>query len=170
MTGDRSAQFSLYNLYSKAMYNVSYRILGDEDEACDVLQEAFVSAFENLGSYRWESSFGAWLKRIVINKALNQIKRRSVGLLPWEDHLDDRREEEDDYMDEEELALSVETVKAAIQELPRGFKMVLSLYLIEGYDHREISEILGITESTSKSQYKRAKDKLKRVLKEQVGI
>jgi RNA polymerase sigma factor (sigma-70 family) len=159
--GDRSAHYQLYKLYSKAMYNVSYRITGSEEDAEDALQEAFISAFKNLESYRADATFGAWLKRIVVNKSINVLKKRKHELIP-EDEPWDRAEEEPpgDYKEE----LTVERVKRAIEALPDGYRSVLSLYLLEGYDHQEIGEILGISESTSKSQLNRAKAKLREQL------
>ena len=159
--GDRDAHFRLYKLYSRAMYNVSYRIVGNEEDAEDALQEGFISAFRNLESYRADASFGAWLKRIVVNKAINIVKRRRHELIP---------EDEDwDVADVEEVVeykedFTVDRVKKAIEQLPDGYRTVLSLYLLEGYDHQEIAEIMGITESTSKSQLNRAKSKLRELL------
>ncbi|WP_421764623.1 RNA polymerase sigma factor [Ekhidna sp.] len=163
---DRSAQFEIYKLYNKAMFNTALRIMGDKDDAEDVLQEAFVSAFQKLDSYREDASFGAWLKRIVINKALNQVQRIKKDLMLAEDIKEDVSEYEPDNA---EPNYTVDQIKSAINELPTGFRTVLSLYLFEGYDHKEISEILGITESTSKSQYKRAKDKLKMIVRQEVN-
>ncbi|WP_370089503.1 RNA polymerase sigma factor [Ekhidna sp.] len=163
---DRSAQFEIYKLYNKAMYNTALRITGNDSDAEDVLQDAFVSAFQNLSSYREDASFGAWLKRIVINKALNQVQRIKKDLML----ADNIKEEVSEYEPEKtEPTYTVEQVKRAMNELPSGFRTVLSLYLFEGYDHKEISEILGITESTSKSQYKRAKDKLKMIVTQEVN-
>lgn len=148
------------------MFNTALRITGNENEAEDVLQEAFVSAFQNLQGYREDASFGAWLKRIVINKALNQVHRVKKDLMLAED----MKEQVDDLESEKtEAPYTVEQVKAAIKSLPTGFRTVLSLYLFEGYDHGEISNILNISESTSKSQYKRAKDKLKLIIKQKVN-
>lgn len=158
--GDQDAHFRLYKLYARAMYNVGYRITGNEDDAEDVLQEAFVSAFRNLDRYRGDSTFGAWLKRIVVNKSINVIKKRRVDVLAQESDLDVAEEEEVHYRPE----LSVETVKRCMEQLPDGYRAVLSLYLLEGYDHEEIAGILGVTESTSKSQLNRAKRKLKELL------
>lgn len=164
--GNRSAQFEIYKLYNKAMFNTALRITGNESEAEDVLQEAFVSAFQHLSNYRGDASFGAWLKRIVINKSLNHVQKVKKDLMLAEDI----REEVQEYEPEvTEPTYSVDQVKRAMNALPSGFRTVLSLYLFEGYDHKEISEILGITESTSKSQYKRAKDKLKMIIKEEVN-
>ncbi len=148
------------------MFNTALRITGNEDDAADVLQDAFVSAFQNLNSYREDASFGAWLKRIVINKALNQVQRIKRDLMLAENIKEDASEFEPEKT---EPSYTVDQVKRAMNELPSGFRTVLSLYLFEGYDHKEISEILGITESTSKSQYKRAKDKLKMIVTQEVN-
>lgn len=159
--GDQDAHFQLYKLYAKAMYNVGYRITGDEEEAQDVLQEAFISAFRNLEHYRGDASFGAWLKRIVINKAINMLQKRKYERIPEDDHWDIAEEE---TSPEYEGDLTVERVKRGIEALPDGYRSVLSLYLLEGYDHQEIATIMGISESTSKSQLNRAKNKLRELL------
>ena len=157
MDHDEIAQYELYQLYHKAMYNTALRIVGDREEAEDVLQEAFISAFNNIHSYRGDATFGAWLKRITVNKALTVIrkKEREAVMLADVDQADQVEEStvESDY--------SVAEVKEAIMKLPTGFRTVLTLYLLEGYDHKEISQIMEIAESTSKTQYKRAKEKLK---------
>lgn len=159
--GDREAHYQLYKMYSRSMYNVSYRITGREEDAEDALQEAFISAFKNLSSYRADATFGAWLKRIVVNKSINVLKRRKHELMPDDDEWDVvETEPAGDYREE----LTIDRVKKAIEELPDGYRSVLSLYLLEGYDHQEIAEILGITESTSKSQLNRAKGKLREKL------
>lgn len=162
---DSSAQFELYKLYNKAMFNTALRITGEQTDAEDALQEAFISAFKNLDSYRGDAAFGAWLKRIVINKSLSLVQRSKKDLMianeSDEGEMIDLPEEVN-----QEPNYSVESIKSAMKDLPTGFRTVLSLYLFEGYDHQEISEIMGITESTSKSQYKRAKDKLKKILVE----
>jgi RNA polymerase sigma factor (sigma-70 family) len=159
--GDQAAHHSLYKLYARAMYNVGYRIVRDEEEAQDVLQEAFVSAFKNLDSYRGDSTFGSWLKRIVVNKALNAVSRRKFEPIPENEDWDIAEPETDVVYRGE---LTVDRVKQSIAQLPDGYRNVLSLYLIEGYDHQEIAEIMGFTESTSKSQLNRAKAKLRELL------
>jgi RNA polymerase sigma factor (sigma-70 family) len=158
--GDREACFQLYRLYSKAMYNVGFRITGDEDEAQDVLQESFISAFRNLDKYRGDAAFGAWLKRIVINKAVNALNKKRHERIPDEEEWDVPETENEVPYD----VLTVDRVRNGIDQLPDGYRSVLSLYLIEGYDHEEIGEILGISESTSKSQLNRAKAKLRELL------
>jgi RNA polymerase sigma factor (sigma-70 family) len=162
--GERKAQFELYQQYAKAMYNVCLRITNHETEAEDVLQEAFVLAFRKISDFRGESTIGAWLKRIVVNTAINEVRKRRMELAP----LDNLRTKEDDTEivreSEENVFYKVEQVKKAIRELPDGFRVVISLYLLEGYEHHEIAEILGISVSTSKSQYLRAKAKLREIL------
>lgn len=163
--GDREAHYRVYKLYARSMYNVSYRITGSEADAEDALQDAFISAFSNLDSYRAEATFGAWLKRIVVNKSINILKKRRPEWLP-ENEAEEVAEQDDALPYREEL--TVERVKQAIEELPDGYRSVLSLYLLEGYDHQEIAGILGITASTSKSQLNRAKGKLRESLNKRI--
>lgn len=163
--GDREAHYKLYKLYSRSMFNVSYRILGREEDAEDALQEAFISAFRNLNHYRGDATFGAWLKRIVVNKAINILKKKRIETFPDDEHWDVAEAEEPVEYKE---GLTIDRVKNAIHQLPDGYRSVLSLYLLEGYDHQEIAEIMSISESTSKSQLNRAKNKLKELLTVQV--
>ena len=156
--GSSKAQFRLYDQYSKAMYNLAYRILNNREDAEDILQEAFVECFRNIDSFRFESTFGAWLKKIIVNKCLNHIKKKKIDLTLCET-LPPVIYEED-----EEVKYETEKIFKSIEMLPDGYRIILTLYLIEGYDHSEISQILGITESTSKSQYSRAKEKLRSIL------
>lgn len=164
---DSTAQFEIYKLYNKAMFNTALRITGEQPDAEDVLQEAFVSAFQNLNSYRADAAFGAWLKKIVINKALNHVQKSKRDLMIADESGADVVDES--YAEDAEPNYSVVAIKRAMNDLPTGFRTVLSLYLFEGYDHKEISEILNISESTSKTQYKRAKDKLKTIIKTEVN-
>ncbi|MEQ8472265.1 MAG: RNA polymerase sigma factor [Marinoscillum sp.] len=164
--GDEIAQYDIYRLYSKAMYNTALRICGSKEEAEDVLQEAFLSAFRSIASYREEATFGAWLKRIVVNKSITALKRNQKETIMMEEVHDTFQEYSETEFNEPEL--SVQRIREGMNQLPNGFRSVLSLYLFEGYDHKEIAEIMGITESTSKSQYKRAKDKLKTILEKEV--
>src|SRR5687768_11214934 len=128
--GDRNAHYRIYKLYARSMYNVSYRITGREEDAEDALQEAFISAFKNLESYRGDATFGAWLKRIVVNKSINVLKKRRHELMTDDEQWDVAGEEATgDYKEE----LTVDRVKKAIGELPDGYRTVLSLYLLEGY-------------------------------------
>jgi len=156
--GSRKAQFEIYRLYYKTMYNTALRITGDSLEAEDVMQEAFLKAFTRLDSYRGEVAFGAWLKKIVINRALDAVKLKKAVI-----SLDDSGRKidlEDDPADEQIPDLTPEQVRSAIMELPEGYRIVLSLFLLEGYDHEEISGILGISNATSRTQYHRARKRL----------
>ena len=162
--GNQKAQYQLYRLYSKAMFNICHRIMNNREEAEDLLQESFCDAFTKLDSFRYESSFGTWLKRIVINKCINWIHKRKIKLV-FPEELDEsvlKTENEVDYGD---ISMNVTKIHQAIGLLPDGYRIIFSLYALEGYDHTEISEIMGISESTSKSQYLRAKERIKKILK-----
>ena len=159
--GDQKAQFRLYKLYYKPMYSVCMRLINQADEAEDIMQEAFLNAFRNIDTYRGEVSFGAWLKRIVINRSLDHLKKKKLKL----EEINDKTAQIADYQMEMK-EVNVEVIKNAIQQLPDGYRVVLSLFLIEGYDHEEISQILGITNSNSRTQFLRAKNKLRELLKD----
>ena len=160
LEGDRKAQFSLYDRYCKAMLNTSYRVLKNRELAEDAIQEAFIEVFSRLSSFRGESTIGAWIKRIVINKSINQLKKEDLK----QESLSENPEPWENENDKGELAYSPSEINEAILSLPTGFRTVFSLYLLEGYDHKEISSILDISESTSKTQYKRAKEKVRSIL------
>jgi RNA polymerase sigma-70 factor (ECF subfamily) len=164
-SGNRQAQYELYRLYSKAMFNICLRMMNDREEAEDMLQESFSEAFKRLGSFRFESTFGAWLKRIVVNRCINEIRKKKAELEYFEDM--SPFEGGAEPADEPDPGLSVERIRQAMQQLPKGSRMIFSLYLLEGYDHEEISGILNISESNSKTQYMRAKQRIREILKTQ---
>ena len=160
--GDTQAQFELYKLYFKPMYTVCMQMVGNAVEAEDVMQEAFLKAFTKIDTYEGVVSFGAWLKKIVINRSLDHLKKRKVKF----------EELNEKIPDEEPVTLVIseikmEQLKKAIQRLPDGYRVVLSLYLLEGYDHEEIAQILGITNVSSRSQFLRAKLKLRDMLQKE---
>lgn len=163
--GNRDSQYDLYRRYSKAMYNICLRMLGTKMDAEDVLQSAFVDVFRNLKSFRGDSTIGAWIKRIVINNCLNHIKKNKV-------FIEDISENEHNIEEEssEKVKYDIEAIHKAIMQLPEGYRAVLNLYLLEGYSHDEISGILDISISTSKSQYSRAKKKLKEIIKSRENL
>lgn len=137
-------------------------MLGNEMEAEDVMQEAFLKALTRIDTYEGKVSFGAWLKKIVINRSLDHLKKRKVKF----EELNEKIPEEECFS----LSISeiqVEQLKKAIMKLPDGYRVVLSLYLLEGYDHEEIAEILGISNVSSRSQYMRAKQKLRQMVKKE---
>jgi len=162
--GDRTAQRALYERYAKAMFNISLRMMGNRMEAEDMLQESMVDVFTKLDSYRGEATIGSWIKRIVINNCINTLRKRKVNFTTIEDY----HEPIDLYSSGEEqlkaAPCSADKIRSAIMELPTGYRTVCSLYMIEGYDHQEIAGILGISESTSKTQYHRGKRRLKEYL------
>jgi len=159
--GDQSAQFEIYRLYYKSMYNSSLRIVGIPEEAEDIMQESFLAAFRKLKYYTGDVSFGAWLKKIVINRSLDVLRKRKVlfeelhAELPVEDEIQSAVE-----------PITIEEIKTAINLLSDGYRTILSLILLEGYDHEEVSEILGIKNVTSRTQYSRARQKLRDILEE----
>jgi len=158
---DKEAQFSVYKLYYRSMYNTSLRIVNHTDDAEDIMQESFLTAFQKLGSYKGEVSFGIWLKRIVVNRSLDYLRKRRVEF--EEVQADFQVSVEDE---EQEEQFTAEEVKEAIFRLPDGYRTILSLLLLEGYDHEEVSEILGISNVTSRTQYCRAKQRLRELLTE----
>ena len=158
--GDQKAQFQIYKLYYKAMYNTSLRIVNDSMEAEDIMQESFLSAFEKIDMYSGTVSFGAWLKKIVINRSLDALSRRKAIFEDIESHTGISDDSIYDTARNEEIDSKVAEVKEAIEKLPDGYRVILSLYLLEGYDHDEIAEILKISSSTSRSQLSRARQKL----------
>ena len=159
--GNTKAQYQLYQLYAKAMYNICYRMMNNREEAEDMLQESFSEAFMKLDTFRQESAFGAWIKRITVNRCINALKRRKAELILVE-NLPELVTDDDNQ--EEIPGLSVERIEQAMTLLPEGYRIIFSLYLLEGYDHAEISQIMEISEATSKSQYSRAKRRIKEIL------
>ena len=161
--GSRKAQLKLYELYSKAMYSIALRLLNNREDANDVLQDAFTEAFRKIETFRFDSTFGAWLKKIIINRCINELNRRNTLVnyledLPNEINIPDESWKYDYETKSEE---TVKLIRKAMEILPDGSKTIFSLYLLEGYDHTEIAQILNISESTSKSQFMRAKNKIK---------
>ena len=139
-------------------------MLNRAEAAEDVLQNSFVDFFTKLHTFKGDSSVGAWLKRICINNCISYLKKRRIRLVEMEDrHIGIA----DTCFDDSAVGgLNVKAVNAALQQLSDGYRTVFSLYCLEGYDHQEIADIMGIAESTSKSQYSRAKAKLRTILGE----
>ena len=162
--GDRRAQFEIYRLYFKSMYNTSLRIVRDPQEAEDIMQESFLSAFVKINTYSGKVSFGAWLRKIVINNSLDALKKKRLLTKELDEDINEKTGIEEET-DEDFTNIKIEDIMEAVHELPDGYRVVLSLKLFEGYDHDEIAEILGISSSSSRSQFTRAKQKLILVLK-----
>jgi RNA polymerase sigma factor (sigma-70 family) len=165
--GDPQSFQQLYRQYSKAMYNTSLRIVNNTADAEDVLQESFLDAFRSLHDFHYRSTFGAWLKKIVINKSINILRKRKNDFVDMES-TELQAVTDDNPVNEEEIQYKVEEIKRMITRLPDGYRAVLSLYLLEGYDHEEISQILNISHNTVRTQYVRAKQKLLTIIKQGV--
>ncbi len=160
--GDEQAMHQLYDQYAKAMLNTAYRILNNVEDAEDVLQESFINVFTRLHQYNYQSSFGAWVKRIVVNRSIDELKKKQRSLVLTQNEANEpeftlENEKENNFVLNDKLDL----VYKALHALPDGYRTVFSLYMLEGYDHNEIAEILNIGVSTSISQLSRAKQKIK---------
>lgn len=157
---DRRAQKELYDRYSRAMYTAAYRITGDFDQANDVLQEGFLKIFQKIHTFRGESTVGAWIKVIIVRTALTNVKREPVvESLPPNFN--------DEQIDWGQHELDIDYLEKAIQRLPSGYRSVFLLVEVEGYSHKEVAEMLGITQGTSKSQLFYAKKKLREFLSQE---
>lgn len=159
LSHDRRAQHTLYERYSKAMYTAAYRITGDFGLAGEALQDAFLQVFRHLADFQGRSTLGAWIKTIVVRTAVRKAERRP----PLPDELDMRKDP--GHIDWSGSGLDIEYLEKAILSLPDGYRAVFVLAEIEGYTHREIGELLGISEGTSKSQLWGAKKKLQTMLR-----
>ena len=161
--GEQRAQLEIYNKYYKAMYNTALRIVNDAPEAEDVMQEAFIKAFSKLHTFEGKSTFGAWLKRIVVNLSISSVNKRSrYEQVSYQDQFRNELQDEDGIDLEENAQNSqVQQILRAMQELKENYRIVLSLHLIEGYDYDEICEILNITSANCRTTISRAKESLR---------
>ncbi|MCK5637182.1 MAG: RNA polymerase sigma factor [Flavobacteriaceae bacterium] len=172
--GDQPAQFEIYKLYYKAMYNTAVRIVKDSFEAEDVMQEAFLNAFTKLDSFKGEVTFGAWLKRIVINRCLTQIKKNSRLEEVKLEVVDGKLSDEDDEIDIDDKmdysSLKAKEIINVIGNLKENYRNALTLSLIEGYDNEEIAEIMKITDENCRTTISRAKNKLRKLLSDSIVL
>jgi len=160
------AQMEIYRLYYQAMFNVSYRIVNGFEDAEDVMQEAFIKAFKNIHKYSYKSTFGAWLKRIVINESLNQIRKEKK--VKWDISAITNEEETEEECDFSRL--KAEKIVEAMSLLNNRYRVLMNLHFIEGYDYEEIQEITGITYGNLRTLFSRAKKSLKIILEKEYGI
>jgi len=158
--GDSKAQMKIYQLYYKPMYHVSLRILGDSMEAEDVMQESFLVAFKNISTVEINTGFGGWLKKIVINRSLDALRKKKNNVELMAEIPDDVSSDQTYELEEVSTEENVTRIRRALDRLPEKYRIVLSLSLFEGYDHEEIGQILGVTPSTSRAQLSRGKQKL----------
>nr|WP_321222889.1 RNA polymerase sigma factor [uncultured Psychroserpens sp.] len=159
--GDEKAMMQIYDAYCGAMFQISCRYLCDED-AKDAMQESFIKAFAKLESYQPEFTFGSWLKKIVINHCIDQLKKKRLKFAETE-VANLNIEDDNDWTFSSEI--SKQQIIDAIETLDNKYKIVVQLYLIEGYDHEEISSILEIPTKTSRTHLRRGKLKLRELLK-----
>jgi RNA polymerase sigma factor (sigma-70 family) len=160
--GNHSAQTELYSRYHRGMFTVCKRILNHSAEAEDAMQEAFIAAFKQLDSFKGEVSFGSWLKKIAVNRSIDTLRKRKIQY----DDLSKIPDQSEDYNEPFYHEITPDMIKLAISKLQDNYRIVLSLFLLEGYDHDEIAVILKISNGSSRIIYHRAKEKLKNALQE----
>nr|WP_299345892.1 RNA polymerase sigma factor [Allomuricauda sp.] len=160
---NRRAQMQLYRQYCDGMFAVAMRFLKNPDDAEDVLQESFIKAFQRIDQFRGDVTFGAWLKRIVVNGSIDFLKSKQQRTVELNEGYMHVAEDEDWNFDDR---ISLERVKDAIEELPDKYRYVVQLFFVEGYDHSEISEILKISETASRTRLLRGKSMLREMLKD----
>jgi len=156
------AQMQLYDNYCDAMFTIALRYVKDSFVAEDLIQEAFIKVFKNIQNYKGEVTIGAWIKKIVINQSIDYLKKKRIELVSIEER-ELQVADTNDWNVNTEATMTV--ITKLIDSLPEKYKVVLNLYLIEGYDHQEIAQVLNITEVNSRSQLMRGKNKLKSELK-----
>ena len=156
------AQMQLYDMYCDAMFIIAQRYVKDSFVAEDQMQDAFIKVFKNIKNFKGEVTIGAWIKRIVINQCIDYLKKKRIELVSIDEAKLTIADENDWNVNEE---VTINSISSAINNLPEKYKIVLNLYLIEGYDHQEIAQVLKITEVNSRSQLMRGKNKLKSQLK-----
>lgn len=158
------AQLKLYELYAKRLYITCFRIIGNTHEAEEAMQDAFLKIFTRINQYDHEKNFEVWMHRIAVNTAIDYVRRQALIMEELEENLPEIEEEEN--TGEEEIALSVAKIKEGIQRLAPGYRLILTLYLFEGYDMEEIASILQVKPTTIRTQYMRGKNKLVELIKE----
>ena len=164
---DREAQFEIYKIYYRQMYNTSLRIVNNTAEAEDIMQESFLDAFRKIGDYTGQGDFGGWLRRIVVNNSLDTLKKRRPEV-ELDENYSGMTDEEDDAT--ANIEYRIEEIRKAISLLPDSYRIIISLFLLEGYDHEEIAQILNISYGASRTRFSRARQKLLSVLSEQRTI
>jgi len=164
--GDQPSQAWLYRQYSKAMFNICTRMTGNLSDAEDLLQESFMIAFRNLKQLKEPAQFGGWLKRIVVNECIRFCKKNTYQTA-WDEHWDETLSNEEP---EWWQTVDIKMVHREIKNLPDGCRQVFNLYVLEDYSHKDIASHLGISESTSKSQYHRARQLLKERITKQIQV
>ena len=167
LQGDQKAQRALFDKFSRKMMSVCMRYLAEREEAEDVLQDGFVKVFSHLESFKREGSFEGWIRRTMINTSLDYLRKKKAM------YIDTDISEAEFLAGEDEKVVGkmrVEELMKLIQEMPQGYRTVFNLYAIEGYTHQEIADELGVTESTSKTQFRKARTYLMKIIGERENI
>ncbi|WP_112379025.1 RNA polymerase sigma factor [Flagellimonas maritima] len=172
LKGKQSAQMEIYNRYYKAMYNISFRIVKNSAEAEDVMQESFLNAFTKLHTFKGDVTFGAWLKRIVINNSIYHYKKQKKAKAVDLDEVLYKVEDNDGVSLNHNgyTELKAQKVMETMKNLKDNYRISLTLHLIEGYDYEEISEIMNISYANCRTTVSRAKESLRRKLNANVGL
>lgn len=166
----REAQRILYERYSRKMYSICLRYSSDQADAQDLLQDGFMKVFANIGSFQDKGSFEGWLKRIFINLALENLRKKK-SIVQTSDDIQNLPDIVDDSTEDEQMyKISENELLKMIQGMPHGYSTVFNLYAIEDYSHKEIADMLGISEGTSRSQYVRARQLLQNKVKEYINV
>lgn len=165
LKGDRKSQNLLFQQFGPMMLSVCMRYLKQKETAEDILINSFFKVFDKIGTYKSKGSFEGWIKRIVINECLMEIRRKKSQYLTIS--LDETFVEPEVMYDK---TLEYEDIVSLLKELPDGYRTVFNLYVMEGYKHREIAEMLGISVNTSKSQLILARRKLQKMIKKKYSI
>ena len=161
---DNRCQKKIYENFSPKMYGVCLRYMNSREEAQDVLQDGFVKAFNKISSFHFEGSFEGWLRRIIVNTALEQLRRNKNK---FEERFDEGKQDYSSVRNEAEVKIEVDELLKALQKLALGYRTVFNLYVIEGFTHAEIASQLNISEATSKSQLSRARVLLQHIIQQQ---
>lgn len=165
-TNNKNAQFEIYKLYNKAMFNISYRIVNQQDIAEDVMQESFLAAFTKLNSFSGNVTFGSWLKKIVVNNSITALQKKNKYIFTNVEDNKDVKLVEEENSNEEFKNLKVDKVVQAMKKLKEDYRIILSLHYIEGYDLEEITDILKITYENCRTKLSRAKESLRQKINE----
>jgi RNA polymerase sigma factor (sigma-70 family) len=168
LAGNRRDQELLYRRHASKLYAVCLQYSGNNEEARDILQEGFIKIFENLGNFKYEGSFEGWIRRITVNTALEKYRSRTS--LYRVDDIDQVPEQDAEPDNQDYAGLEAADLLEIIRELPPKYRMVFNLFAIEGYSHKEISDMMNISEGTSKSNLSRARTILQKRVETFTGI
>lgn len=149
---------AVYNMYKNMMFNACLRIVRSNHDAEDIVQESFIKGFQKIEQLKEETNFGAWLKRIVVNASLDFIRKKKKE--QWIEESQNIEVKEEEFTIEEDKGVTIQIIKDCLEDIKEKYRVILVLYMIEDYNHREIGEMLSLKESTVRNQYRRGKNRL----------